>query len=140
MTLPTDQTTARTRVTRLSHDSAGLLCCPSIYSTVSAILAGTSTEPNTSNYPVIVLWAGAGQAMLNTIMASDLPPVAPPTVSEIQPPSRPEPAFVTEPTPAPMPEPVPVPEPIATPEPEVMESSIQEESALEPELRSTPES
>ena len=58
--VPADPTAARERTARLLNaDTAGILCCPTLYPSVSAAMAG--------KLPVIVLWQGAGMAMMKTV-------------------------------------------------------------------------
>ena len=62
-TLPSDPMAARERVNRLLSDGvAGIICCPSLYPAMSALANGKC--------PVIVLWQGAGKAMLAKVTAS----------------------------------------------------------------------
>ncbi len=70
--LPADPAAVRERVSMLLHDgTAGIVCCPSIYPVVSAIVA--------KECPVIVLWQGAGKAMVGMLQAVSVDP-EPPTV------------------------------------------------------------
>jgi len=59
MTLPGDSTAGRDRVTQLIHDSAGILCCPSIFPAVSVAVA--------NQCPVIALSPGAAKSMVDKI-------------------------------------------------------------------------
>ncbi len=124
MTLPPDPAVARTRLVRLLHDSAGMICCPSIYPTVSAI------------GPAIVLWRGAAQAILAGITGQGSAPASEPMASPAPAPTPvPTHSAPTPPTPSPVlhatPAVVSVPRPAETvassePEgrPEIMERPV----------------
>ncbi|MEI6166115.1 MAG: LacI family DNA-binding transcriptional regulator [bacterium] len=74
-TVPADPVLAAGQLPQITGDGVvGLLCCSSIYSAVSAQMAGTC--------PVIVLWLGAGKAMVTTLS----PPQAPAPVANPEPP------------------------------------------------------
>ncbi|MEI6166208.1 MAG: LacI family DNA-binding transcriptional regulator [bacterium] len=96
---PTDPTAIRERVSRLLTDRvSGILACPSVYAAVSAIVAGTC--------PVIVLWQGAGKAMLSGlgIPMEGAAPSAPvsaatPVIIPAQPMTPPKPVSIPVPTP-----------------------------------------
>ena len=58
--IPADPVAARERLSLLLHEGiAGMVCCSSIYPVVSAMVA--------KGCPVIVLWQGAGKAMVGAI-------------------------------------------------------------------------
>ncbi len=60
ITLPVDPVAGQQRVSELLHGGvAGLLCCPTVYPAVSAMVKDMN-----SVCPVIVLWAGSAKAML----------------------------------------------------------------------------
>ena len=60
VTVSGDPVAAQKRVTQfLGKKTAGMLCCPSLYSAVSATVNGKC--------PVMVLWQGAGSAMLKAV-------------------------------------------------------------------------
>ncbi len=66
VTLPTDPAAAKERVQTLLQDGvAGLVCCPTVYPAVTATVGGAC--------PVIVLWQGAGSAMLTRRYLSPSP-------------------------------------------------------------------
>ncbi len=146
VTLPADPTAARERLTRMLDDEArpasgrktvGFLCCPTIYSTVSTLLAGRC--------PVIVLWQDAAKAMVATLadpsVAVPVPPVVPVALPVVAPPpvipvvplpitptSATAPVVIPPPptpvvippvavAPEPAPPPSPAPEPVIIPEP-----------------------
>ena len=143
VTLPADPTAARERILQLINEGvAGLFCCPTVYAAVLEF-AGSSTAgaPNNppTRIPVIVLWQGAGKAMMKSVgsvqvaVGSGVPseakavPVATlppkpvgitPVVTRTPPPvtpvARPEPAIVV-PIPAIMPKPQPDPVPVSAP-------------------------
>jgi transcriptional regulator with XRE-family HTH domain len=82
VTLPAEPAAADERLTRMLDDEArpasgrktvGFLCCPTVYSTVSALLAGRC--------PAIVLWQDAAKAMVAKLAdpsaAVPVPPVVP---------------------------------------------------------------
>jgi len=97
--VPAESTAAHERITRLFGDGlAGILCCPSLYPTVSEMASGKC--------PAIVLWQGAGKAMLNSVSSGQLA-VGSPGVEQ------------PEPAPALPPKPTPV-APIATPKPVIV--------------------
>ena len=114
ITLPADPAAAGERV--LKHGLAGLICCRTVYSAVSALVSGAC--------PTIVLWEGAGKAILNSVRS----PQAEATVahseqsavSSPQPPAQP--ATIVTPKPITVP-PIAAPKPIAvaTPKPEIVE-------------------
>ncbi|MEI6563927.1 MAG: LacI family DNA-binding transcriptional regulator [bacterium] len=111
--VPADPVATRTRVIQLLHDgAAGIVCCPSVFSAVSATVS--------SACPVIVLWQGAGQAMVATLRRTPesiaIPVIVDPpaTVPEPVPVATPEPEVSASPVPSVLPS--PVPEPATTPE------------------------
>jgi len=162
VTLPTESAAAGERLTRLLENAdrpasgrkiVGFLCCQTIYSTVSTLLAGRC--------PVIVLWQDAAKAMVATLadpsatvpvppvapVAPVAPPVvAPPPVIPVAPlPITPTPApVVIPPPPAPVvippvavaPEPAPEPVVIPEPAPVVVEAPIPTEPVAQQELGS----
>jgi DNA-binding LacI/PurR family transcriptional regulator len=69
VTLPTDPSTARTKIFRLMRECSGLLCCSSIYPSVRTMLnTAVQTAPTeTTQKRLIVLWQGAAQTMLNEL-------------------------------------------------------------------------
>ena len=84
---PADPATVRTElIPFLSEGVAGLLCCPTVYSSVSEIAggmeAGAPSKPRSesgelvasapSRIPVIVLYSAAGKAMLNAVNSGQL--------------------------------------------------------------------
>ena len=74
MVVPAEPTIIRDRVTRLRGDGiAGILCCPNLYPTIAATGGGTC--------PIIVLWQGAGKAMLAKL-AGSTEPVSPPLMED----------------------------------------------------------
>ena len=101
---PTDPSTAREQVIQfLGEGVAGLLCCPTVYSSVLA----------TGASPVIVLWQGAGKAITRAIRGPSAYEQA--TISENhntspqQSPAQPVPPLQPKPTPvAPVAGPMPV--------------------------------
>ncbi|MEI6168695.1 MAG: LacI family DNA-binding transcriptional regulator [bacterium] len=127
--VPVDPTAARERTARLLNaDTAGILCCPTLYPAVSAAMA--------EKLPVIVLWQGAGVAMLKAVgppqaAVPKLPsmegaaPSAPVTM-EATPNNPSTDTAVTEPRPPLMPEAevaaplVAPPEPVSVPEVEII--------------------
>lgn len=85
--VPDDPTAVRQRTARLVNaDTAGILCCPILYPAVSAAMAG--------KIPVIVLWQGAGVAMLKSVG----PPVPEPTPAPADGTEAVPPAMPGEPT------------------------------------------
>lgn len=67
VTVPSDPVTARARVIRFLADGlTGILCCPTVYPAVLATVAEACPDPG-SRVPVIVLWQGAGLAMLKAV-------------------------------------------------------------------------
>jgi hypothetical protein len=106
VTLPADQAAARERVLRSGF--AGLLCCRTVYSAVSALVAGAC--------PAIVLWEGAGKAILNAVSPS--PANASVEASGQSAVSSPQPPV--QPAPIPPPKPVAI-APVATPKPVIVE-------------------
>jgi hypothetical protein len=67
VTVSTDPAAARVRVIRFLADGlAGILCCPTVYPAALATVAETYPDPG-RRVPVIVLWPGAGQAMMRAI-------------------------------------------------------------------------
>lgn len=108
MTLPVDPIAARGRIVGLLQDSAGVLCCPSIYQAVAEV-AGTQK-------PVIVLWQGAAQAILGRVGGEPVAATAPTR------PATPIPAPAVEPTPTPAPTPSPAPATSPYPAPAVSQA------------------
>ena len=103
-TLPADPAAATAKVTQLLNDCvAGLICCPSVYSAVSATVA--------TRCPVIVLWQGAARAILEAVAR---PPqaVSRPSQMEDFRSQITESAPVTRPLVVP---PTPTPRPVVTP-------------------------
>jgi hypothetical protein len=146
VTLPAEPAAADERLTRMLDDEArpasgrktvGFLCCPTVYSTVSALLAGRC--------PAIVLWQDAAKAMVAKLAdpsaAVPVPPVVPvappvvvppPIIPVLAPlpvtPTPPAPVVIPPPptpvvippvavAPEPAPPPSPAPEPVIIPEP-----------------------
>jgi hypothetical protein len=66
MTLPTDPASARARFAGFLKTSSGILCCPTIYSTVSAMVAEATRTYPTATWPgkVVILWQGAAKAII----------------------------------------------------------------------------
>ena len=153
--IPADPTSARERITRLRGEgSVGIIACPSVYTAVTATVAG--------GCPVIVLWQDAAKAMLAALRPNQSPapapapapvPAPPPVVTPVNP-VTPSPATVT-PTVAPPPspviaeasapevieKPVPAPAPVVTPEPIVIPEPVMAEEpppASEPVTVETP--
>ena len=85
--VPNDPAAIHTRVSQLIQEGAiGMLCCPSVYPTVSAMATEVvpAYPPEPWRRRVIVLWQGAGQAMMRAIekpgsseafCSSPIPPV-----------------------------------------------------------------
>jgi hypothetical protein len=118
MTLPGDSTAGRDRVTQLIHDSAGILCCPSIFPAVSVAVA--------NQCPVIALSPWSAKSMVDKI--SGCPVVGDEEVAELPIVEllRKEP--VASPPPV-----TPVVTPVAAPHPVVAETPIPPPVVVEPE-------
>lgn len=107
--VPPDPTAGRERTARLLNaDTAGILCCPSLYPAVSAAMAG--------KIPVIVLWQGAGVAMLKSVgpPLADAPvvhsePLAASVATAMEARVSSTPVPIVPPPPPPVPEPIPAP-------------------------------
>jgi hypothetical protein len=157
--IPTDPASARERITRLRDEgSIGLIACPSVYSAVTATVAGAC--------PVIVLWQDAAKAMLAALRPNQSPaatqaptptptpapvPAPPPPVVTPVKPVTPSPAAVTPtvvppPSPviakAPVPEvveePIPVAEPVPVPTLETPPESVSASASIpSPEIQET---
>ena len=72
ISLPADTAAARKRASVFWQDGmAGLLCCPTLYQTVLTMLSATAPAgtPESWRKRVIVLWQGAGQAILLALKA-----------------------------------------------------------------------
>jgi hypothetical protein len=109
MTLPADAAAGQQRVTQLAQECAGILCCPSVYPAVSAIV--------TNQRPVMVLWQEAGKAML-TAVGLVTTPVPQPNPVMNAPPAAVKPAVASAVVPvAVVKPPTPVLPPLATPAP-----------------------
>lgn len=121
MTLPADTASAAERLMQWTQTVAGIICCPSVYASVSATVAGRR--------PVIVLWQGATKAMTQALTIPNAAPVSP-TIPSPVPPLAPRPPSTTPPTVATSAPPVTAPRAIATPTPPA--------AAPEPEPISTP--
>ena len=137
VSLPADPTAAKARM--LKTGFAGLICCRTIYSAVSAIVAGKC--------PTIVLWEGAGKAILNAVggnqfsVGSELGVTSKPIAETPKPiPAAPPP--ITTPTPVPKPEPITRPEPTPVSEPvspPIRETIITPKPVIATETILTPE-
>ncbi|MEI8141073.1 MAG: LacI family DNA-binding transcriptional regulator, partial [bacterium] len=84
--IPIDPAAARERVIQLlKSGTTGMVCCPTVYSTVSAVVAKACLELGRTGCPVIVLWQGAGKAMVATLQGVntelEAPSVAKPAVN-----------------------------------------------------------
>ena len=91
VTLPTEAEARRQRIARLIQECLGIICCPSVYAPVSTAIA--------NQRPVMVLWQGAGVAMMKALgLSSNVTPV------KAEPVSAPavEPPPMTEPLPSPV--------------------------------------
>jgi hypothetical protein len=66
MTLPADPASARARFAGFLNTSSGILCCPTIYPIVSAIIAEAARTCPTATWPgkVVSLWQGAAKAII----------------------------------------------------------------------------
>ena len=137
VSLPADPTAAKARM--LKTGFAGLICCRTIYSAVSAIVAGKC--------PTIVVWEGAGKAILNAVggnqfsVGSELGVTSKPIAETPKPiPAAPPP--ITTPTPVPKPEPITRPEPTPVSEPvspPIRETIITPKPVIATETILTPE-
>ncbi|MEI6516339.1 MAG: LacI family DNA-binding transcriptional regulator, partial [bacterium] len=148
ITVSADPAVARQRLVQFLGDGlSGILCCPSVYQATLATVAGKC--------PVVVLWAGAGKAMVATLAAPQQPPAAsigtpPPVTVKAAAVVTPPPAIVTAPPPvvavppAPANKPalvVPLPVAISTPielAPEPAVSPVQSVIAVEPVVEPIP--
>jgi len=122
VTLPPEAEAGRQRIARLIQECLGIICCPSVYAPVSTAIA--------NQRPVIVLWQGAGVAMMKALnVSSNVTPV------EVEPVSTP--AFVPPPvvTPPPMTEPAPSPVMPPSEPPPVLPPSITPDPLTEPPHR-----
>ena len=109
ITLPSDAEAGQQRVAQLAQECAGILCCPSVYPSVSAIV--------TNQRPVMVLWQEAGKAMLTALglVTTSVPPSNPLTNP---PPAAVKPAAASAFVPPPVVKPpTPASPPLATPIP-----------------------
>ena len=66
MTLPADPASARARFAGFLKTSTGILCCPTIYPIVSAMVAEAARTYPTAPWPgkVVILWQGAAKAII----------------------------------------------------------------------------
>jgi hypothetical protein len=166
MTLPADPNTAQAKITRLMHESAGILCCPTIYPNVSAMVNKASPTYPTVPWQsrVIILWQGAAKAILSAVSApqEDAPsansgqfvvnsnqsaglgvpqkPIETPVITVApatpKPTITPEPVSPQEPAPLPQPEPVTVSSPVV---PETPTITPEPAVAVEPTPEPVPE-
>ncbi|MEI8352346.1 MAG: LacI family DNA-binding transcriptional regulator [bacterium] len=161
--IPADPTSARERITRLRGEgSVGIIACPSVYTAVTATVAG--------GCPVIVLWQDAAKAMLAALRPNQSPtptpapapvPAPPPVVTPVNPVTVDTPALET-PDPEPVIEETPpnsppvqdvIEEPISapvvmevqpqgpepTPEPIAVETPVPEPPPFQPDPVPTPD-
>ena len=144
VTLPTDPSSARTKIFRLMRECSGLLCCSSIYPAVRTMVdAPSQTSPSeTPHKKLIVLWQGAAQTILNELSGAPSTTEPPDPIAKLNLPSpevappKPEPVL-EKPTPLPTPEPTPEPMPEPTPEPQPAPALVPE-STVPPVLQDTP--
>ncbi len=149
VTLPTDPQLAQGRIITLIRSGvAGLLCCPSAYSTVAAITAGACPVIAISPWSTTTLLKSLGVPTPTPVVAQEAtaPVVTPPAANPIPeapqppalvpPPTRPAPV-ITEPPPSPVvPVAIPVVIPIVAPEqaPTVAEPEIAEPQGIPAEI------
>ena len=118
-TVPADPVAAAGQLSQMiDAEVVGILCCPSIYSVVSTFSGG--------KYPVLVLWQGAGQAIIaksagqgvpggEPVKPAQMPPIPIMPVPVLAPKVTPKPVVIE--TPLPQTPAKPIPPPIAvTPE------------------------
>ena len=130
-TVPADPVAAAGQLPQMiDAEVVGILCCPSIYSVVSTFSGG--------KYPVLVLWQGAGQAIIAKSAGQGVPggePVKPAQMPPI--PIMPVPVLAPKVTPKPVVIETPLPQTPAKPIPPVI--AVTPETAIPPPIAVTPE-
>ena len=125
ITLPADPASARKRLAGFLKTSTGILCCPTIYTAVSALVAPWPGK-------VVILWQGAAKAIIakptpeapaptyapaslpmeGAALAAGVPEAAPPAVSHVEPSAPVDEVVLTEQNPPLSETPASTPQPV----------------------------